>query len=514
MYFMAALRIFIGWHFFYEGITKLLDPSWTAAGFLSGSSWIFSGLFHWMADTPGVLQVVDFLNTWGLILTGIGLFFGLFTGIAIMCGIIMLGLYYIAQPPFIRSSSSLFSEGHYLFIDRNLIELTALVVLSFYKTGKFLGLDFFLSRFRNRQVKPETTGKESAAGETSGGKELIPVLKRREMLRQLATIPLFGAFVYAAYRRRSWENIVIKKRIAQKAETGMPYGTIGDLRISRLIFGSNIPGVHSRDLLYTEELGRAYNTRERMLYTLELAESLGINTILQGHQDLIRKYNLMGGNLKTITPVHITEKHDKESIRKELTEQITNNGDISAAYYIWGDRGDYIARADRMDIVGTSMEIAKELGILLGLGGHSLQVPIQCEESGICPDFYVKTFHHDNYWSATPKENREDFCWYDNQGGNSISGLTGDHNRFHDNIWCLDAEKTIEVMQKVKVPWIAFKVLAGGAISPTSGFKYAFQNGADFIAVGMTDFQIEKNMKIIKSLFARDIKRDRPWISV
>ena len=68
-------------------------------------------------------------------------------------------------------------------------------------------------------------------------------------------------------------------------------------------------------------------------------------------------------------------------------------------------------------------------------------------------------------------------------------------------------------MQKIKVPWIAFKVLAAGAISPASGFKFAFQNGADFIAVGMTDFQVEENVKVLKSLFVREIKRERPWYS-
>jgi len=66
-------------------------------------------------------------------------------------------------------------------------------------------------------------------------------------------------------------------------------------------------------------------------------------------------------------------------------------------------------------------------------------------------------------------------------------------------------------MNKVKVPWIAFKVLAAGAISPTSGFKFAFQEGADFIAVGMCDFHVEDNVKVVKSLFARGIKRERPW---
>jgi len=293
-------------------------------------------------------------------------------------------------------------------------------------------------------------------------------------------------------------------------KNGMPYGTIGDRKISRLIFGSNGPGAHSRDLIYVSQLGRAYNTKARMLDTYELAESQGINTVL-GNARFIKEYNTTrGGCLRTIQIVkNIRKDDDKEKIKNALTTAMKN--DMAALFYIKGDSGDYLARAKRMDVIGTAMDVAKELGITLGLGGHSLQVPIQCEEMGIKPDFYVKTFHHDNYWSATPKENREPFCWYDGKGGNSYSGKTGDHNRFHDNIWCLDAEKTSEVMKKVKVPWIAFKVLAAGAISPTSGFKFALENGADFMAVGMCDFHIKTNVQILKGLFARGVERERPW---
>ena len=96
-------------------------------------------------------------------------------------------------------------------------------------------------------------------------------------------------------------------------------------------------------------------------------------------------------------------------------------------------------------------------------------------------------------------------------GGSSVSGVTSDHNRFHDNIWCLDPEKTIEVMRKIDVPWIAYKVLAAGAIHPKQGFGFAFRNGADFIAVGMLDFQIREDAALVKRYVTRMQERDRPW---
>lgn len=66
-------------------------------------------------------------------------------------------------------------------------------------------------------------------------------------------------------------------------------------------------------------------------------------------------------------------------------------------------------------------------------------------------------------------------------------------------------------MQEVKVPWIAFKVLAAGAISPADGFQYAFDGGADFLCVGMFDFQIEEDVELTRRSFAAAQTRRRPW---
>jgi hypothetical protein len=63
-------------------------------------------------------------------------------------------------------------------------------------------------------------------------------------------------------------------------------------------------------------------------------------------------------------------------------------------------------------------------------------------------------------------------------------------NYKEDNYWCMDADETIAFMEKSRRPWIAYKVLAAGAIQRHDGFQYAFQQGADFLLVGMFDFQI------------------------
>ena len=97
---LTSIRILIGWQFLYEGIVKLVSPYWSAGPYLLESTWWFSGIFKSLALNQDTLAVVDFLNIWGLIFIGVGLFFGLFTRIAAWSGALLLLLYYLARPPF------------------------------------------------------------------------------------------------------------------------------------------------------------------------------------------------------------------------------------------------------------------------------------------------------------------------------------------------------------------------------------------------------------------------------
>ena len=326
-------------------------------------------------------------------------------------------------------------------------------------------------------------------------------LTRRDLLR--ADAAALASTALALAPRASGEG--------REPASSMPCGLIGGVKISRMILGSNPMGggAHSRDLIYVSRLMKEYNTEERLFNLLQNAEAEGVNTIMQGSTALIRKYNAQrGGRLQQILPLFLPREGEvKEEEIKALIDKPVQQG--AAALYVFGDTGDYLARNDRVDIAAKALEVARKMGVVLGVGGHSLDIVLQCEKQGLKPAFYFKTFHHDNYWSATPKANREPFCWYDGKGGNSYSGKMNDHNRFHDNIWCLNPEETIRVMSKVQAPWIAFKVLAGGAIHPKDGFDFAFRNGADFVAVGMFDFQVRENAEITRDCLARLQKRER-----
>jgi thiosulfate dehydrogenase [quinone] large subunit len=141
---LVILRVVVGWHFLYEGIVKLLNPNWSSLGYLMDSKGLFAGVFHSIAGNPALLNVMDFINMWGLILIGAGLIVGLFSRIASIAGIVLLAFYYLSHPAIIGVSFAMPTEGSYLWVNKNLIELLTLWVIMLFPTSKIIGMDRFL----------------------------------------------------------------------------------------------------------------------------------------------------------------------------------------------------------------------------------------------------------------------------------------------------------------------------------------------------------------------------------
>jgi hypothetical protein len=106
----------------------------------------------------------------------------------------------------------------------------------------------------------------------------------------------------------------------------------------------------------------------------------------------------------------------------------------------------------------------------------------------------VKTFHHHDYPTAPKPEE-----------------LVKPYAEIPVGFWCREPAETARLMQDVPKPWIAFKVMAAGAIPPEDAFKYAYRNGADFVLAGMFDFEIADDVKIAVDAVRAAAARPRPW---
>jgi thiosulfate dehydrogenase (quinone) large subunit len=147
---LTFLRILIGWHFLYEGLVKLLSsPGWSAKSYLLGSVGPIAPYFKTLASHPTLLQIVDNMNIWGLILIGISLFIGLLARPFKLFGIALLLLYYLAYPPFAALGINMPVEGNYWIVNKNLIEMAALFVLYLFPTSQITGIDRLFSKHNN-----------------------------------------------------------------------------------------------------------------------------------------------------------------------------------------------------------------------------------------------------------------------------------------------------------------------------------------------------------------------------
>lgn len=135
---MVLLRLVLGWYMFYAGITKVLDPNWSAAGYLQGAK-TFSGFYAWLAS-PALLPVINFLNEWGLTLLGASLILGVFVRLSSVLGVLLMLLYYF---PILRFP---YPDTHSFVVDNHIIFAAALLLLGALRAGRVWGLEKWCSR--------------------------------------------------------------------------------------------------------------------------------------------------------------------------------------------------------------------------------------------------------------------------------------------------------------------------------------------------------------------------------
>ena len=510
---ITILRMAIGWHFLYEGLIKLFAENWSAESYLTNTFGFLSGFYHWLAASPTILAVVDFMNVWGLILIGLALFLGVLIRWSSLFGALLLTLYYFAYPPF--GISLLGSDGTTFIINLLLIEAIALIFISFHKEKGygFYNLVGFLKKGKKKSAAKETADDATKETKGEGIDEAGSTLNRREALKDMAALPVLGVLGWGAWQSNktygldtlSGATIQLNQAKLSEIKGKLPMGKLGKHEISRLVAGGNLIAgfAHARDLLYVDSLFKAYNTEKKVIETLMMCEQAGINAISIGYQAVlpVLKYKKMTGDKFKVISQSKMNLNSKD-IFEDIKTAIDSGADIIQVH---GSQCDSLALENKTDLIGKMIDFVRSQGVVCGLGAHSVDSLITCEKNGIIPDYYMHTMHHDNYWSAHPRENRKIYEILDRN--------SNDHNEFHDNLFCPFPERTIEFVGRMKVPVMGYKVLAAGAIKPEDGFKWAFENGADFICVGMFDFQVVKDVNICYDTLANLKNRPRPWYS-
>ncbi len=239
-----------------------------------------------------------------------------------------------------------------------------------------------------------------------------------------------------------------------------------------------------RTPLYLSDLVKAYHTREKIHATFQLAEACGINTLLTtpGVGRMLAEYrDQTGGKMQLIADTG----NDDKTLADEGVKRSIDMG--ASLVYIIGEATDRFLREGRFDLVGKCLQRIRDEGYPAGIGAHRLEACQKCVELGFVPDFWMKTYHNHDYWSAVPGQ------------------------RERDNIFCRKPAETEEFMRGRPEPWIAFKTLAAGALRPEEGFRFAFRGGADFLCVGMYDFQIVDDVNVCTKILKEDLGRKRDW---
>ncbi|HWX19195.1 MAG TPA: hypothetical protein VN578_04715 [Candidatus Binatia bacterium] len=321
---------------------------------------------------------------------------------------------------------------------------------------------------------------------------------RRSFLKKSAAATLSAPLLMSLeeYALAAQESAPSPLPAASPSTSTLPTGAIGKVKLSRVICGGNLINgyAHSRDLIYVSTLLKHYFTDDKIMETWALCEQHGINTMILHPAEaqavsLYEKYRARGGRIQYLAQIGPT--------RDDLKTEVKRAQDAGAVgAFLLGNLSDTWTREGDVKSIGQLLSIIKDHGLIAGVAAHELRTVQAVEKAGFAPDFYMKTLHDTNYWSKRRPDQMKEVI----------------DNYAADNYWCMDPKETIAYMSELQRPWIAYKVLAAGAIQPKAGFRHAFENGADFITVGMFDFQIAEDVAVANEVLKVTQNRERIWL--
>lgn len=134
---LFALRVTMGWMFFYAGITKVMNPAWSAEGYIKGAKQM-AGMYEFFLS-PQILPIINFVNAWGLTLLGVSLILGVLIKYSAPLGIVLMALYYLALGFPMPNPNAYIVDDHIIYI-------AGLLVLMSFDAGRVWGLGKFIGK--------------------------------------------------------------------------------------------------------------------------------------------------------------------------------------------------------------------------------------------------------------------------------------------------------------------------------------------------------------------------------
>ena len=335
---MHVIRIAVGWHFLYEGVWKLMQGGqWSCLSYLDGAQGPLAAVFKWMGTQPWLVATGDYAVMGGLVLIGLSLITGVLARLAAFFAILLMAMFYTAQPPEPFATAMSGADGRFFLFERNAIEAMALLAIVVIPSwGGWL-----------RSLVPGAAVLAAFGGLTwshyrAGG------FKKAEAITS-ATVKVHEFTALASLKAKMSEHV-----------------KIGDVEVSRLALGGDLMAghAHARDLIWTDEFMSIYHTGGTLERTVRYCTFCGIDAVFAEPSFAVRilEHFSLDGYFDRICGASMDEK--RVSKADVIRYTLETNGLV-------GEEAESMMIGDRChDIAGAKETGLASLGVLWGYGSR------------------------------------------------------------------------------------------------------------------------------------------------
>ena len=237
--------------------------------------------------------------------------------------------------------------------------------------------------------------------------------------------------------------------------------SLGSLKVSRFIIGSNPFSGFSHQTPETDLAMKRYFTTDRIKHTLRQAEALGINTVLARTDHHVMRFLLEywdeGGSLQWFA-----QTCPEVGSHQACVERAVSGG--AKACHIHGGVMDNLYAQGKLAEIPPVIQMIRDNGLLAGIAAHNPKV-IEWAEQNLDVDYYMCSYYDSAHRDARAEH---------------VSGMKE---------WFLeqDRQAMTALIQRLRRPAIHYKVMAAGRNDPAEAFAVVAKNmrPGDLVCVGI-----------------------------